>query len=423
MDPMLSLPDRRQVPLSDVLRNRESRAYYLAPFYREQARVQCMCRAAGVPMGIGRREEPRETFYVYPLHRADPPRHLLLCPHHKLPSGDQVNGQRPLLELSKDRNKLVVNVPIPLYQGEPGARADAAETEAAVTEPEPETPSPATAPPGTLATLLEVLLTEAELNCWHQGFSGRRNYGVFYKRIREAADTLQLRRTDFAPLFHVAPPYSPEREEEGRAQRSAFLAALEQRPNKRRYYGYVLGIVRDADCGHHDSVALRLMHNPMALHFDAPMWQAHGAPWFPADIVERETVEPYVVLARVERREGREFPWLYVHDMVAMRLTDTKSFIPVGNDRERDLANRLVGACRAFRKPLAIEMADFEPVPAFVLEDRDDRIHLELFDSGNLAQSAQRHEREGWYTQSGQAVWWWDCAARSEPPPLPSANA
>ena len=115
--PLIELPDRRRIALSEIERSREHRARYLKPSHGKAGDVLCLCRSEGIPMGVGHRSVPHDTYYLYPLHRSDPPRHALGCPHRIVEqqtgaSGDA--GGLPLVEIRGDRINL--NLAAPLYR-------------------------------------------------------------------------------------------------------------------------------------------------------------------------------------------------------------------------------------------------------------------------------------------------------------------
>jgi hypothetical protein len=135
------------------------------------------------------------------------------------------------------------------------------------------------------------------------------------------------------------------------------------------------------------------------------------------------TAAPVFVLLRVERVEGKRGPWIAIRDMAALQLADTTSWVPVDSDLERRLALHLVSEKRQFRKPLAVEYNDDDLVPDFILEDRADRMHLEVL--GRMTDPEYRahaEDKRRRYKQDSQEVWWWDVSTTSVIPALPGTD-
>ncbi len=420
IDPMIELPDARRIALSIIESDSGTRSRYLARYHGNAGNVLCLCRYEGIPMGVAHRETPQNTYYLYPLHRSDPLRHAPACPHHFTPSTKDTEGEPPTLPVVEVRdNKVNININAPLYRGQ--ARGELSDAEKEQEEAEKKESKRTPEPPGKPLSLLEFLWSQAQINIWRPFFAHKRSYAVIHRRLLEVAANLQIRRNDLAPLFYCPPPYHPDREEGIRKGRDVFLSHLAIRPNGRKWYGYVVGQLKTVEVTERNDYVIRLAHFPMKLHMSSKDWEALRNRWFAGQDSPEDPEHPIFILAHVERHEGKKHPWLYAHDIACLFLSDKESFLPVRTGPERYLAQRLVAEQRAFRKPLAVEMeGQGAPLPSFILEDRDDRVHLEIVDETSAPDAkTRREEREAVYQALGQSAWWWDIEHDPDVPPLP----
>lgn len=410
----ISFPNGLVLPLSEIERDRTSREKYLAKYHGNDGQVLCLCRREGIPLGVGMRQVPYVVYYFYPLHRSDPPRHALGCPHRAEPGqGAQPSASgTPTIEVKE--GIIQVNLASPLYRTQPTGPRAQSENEEGGSENIPSS----TAARGKLKTLLEVIWSEAELNAWRPWFAGKRFYGVVYHRVTEAVAKIHVRRQELSPLLYMPRPFREIHAAEIQAQRQQYIERLVENDG-RRYYGYVLALLKEVVEKDGHSVALRLAHTSLLLWMKKPKWLSAKKKWFTADDLQL----PAVLLARVVRQEGHKHPWLAVEDLAIMHLSDDKAWIPVDSLAERRLALKLVSDRRAFRKPLACETAGSEIYPDFILEDREDRMHLEVLGRmGDAEYYAQYQEKRLSYEKLKQPVWWWDIARDDQIPPLPVAK-
>ncbi len=408
----IGFPDGCVVPLADVERDRATRAKYLERYHGNQGDVHCLCREEGIPMGVGRRTVPYTVFYFYPLHRSDPSRHAFGCPHRIAPSSQLLKTEgMPAVEYRD--GKIQVNLAAPLYRGLPVGACGAPPGDA-----DRESNARSRSPRAKLLTLLEVLWSEAELTVWRPWFSKKRHYGVIVHRLREASAKVLLKNgQDLASFLFVPAPYHHDREDELLQQRVAFLDTLKERQGK-SYYGYIVALFRGVTESTGGNVGIKIAHTPFRLWIPKNTWRRMER-WFPRG----NAAPPAALLARVSRRDGRTRPWLAVEDIAILPLSDERSYIPVHSDYERVLSLHLVESGRHFRKPLSCEMAVGEIFPDFILEDREDRLYLEVL--GRMADPAYRAqlvEKRATYEQHQQAVWWWDTESQKEIPLLPPST-
>lgn len=414
-DVPISLPGGRRIALSQIERSHESRAYYLAPYHGSRGEVACLCHREGIPLGVGRRTVPTEIYYLYPLHRTDPARHAFGCPHRApLTTAESGGDAKPLIEILQDR--INVNLAAPSYHGE--KRATPQESAEKTDKDAGRSPSAR----ATLLTLLEVLWSHAELNVWRPYFAGRRHYPVVRHRLREAATDILIKRRSLAPVFFMPPVFNASAASRSaeEAEYAEFLRELTTDPKGKRWIGYVGGVLREIRAAPNGGRALQLTHSHRAIWCTEELWQRLRKKWFRNDAEVGTTTQPVFVLLRVEPRTGKNGPWLALEDLATLPLADRHCWIPVDSGHERTLSLKLVAESRAFRKPLAAEVTPGQLLPDFVLEDRADRMHLEVLGfMDDPDYRAHVVEKRAAYARDEQPVWWWDVSHTAHPPALP----
>jgi hypothetical protein len=403
------------VPLSSILETLESRAKHLSRFRGNNGDVQCLCHREGIPMGVGLRTTPNQTYFLYPLHRSDPPRHAFDCPHRIASETEGLgDGAKPVVQVIN--GKININLSAPSWRGRATGAGDA-ETE------EPADKERAANPPnrGKLLSLLEVLWAHAELNVWRPYFEGHRHYATVRYRVLEAAGDMTIKRQPLSPRLYFPQPYTGDDDSEDRAYQ-AFVNALRVDGNGRQWYGHVMGVLREVRQAETGGFCIYLAHSHRAFWLeDAKAWERLSKRWGlePGPVMENQGDS--IVVMRVMTRAGRHGAWLSVEDMAVMMISDRRRWIPVDSAPERELALRLATNRRFFRKPMSVEYEAGEIVPDFVLEDRADRMHLEVLGRMNDPDYRQQVEaKRAIYQEREQAVWWWETDA-GDMPSIPPA--
>lgn len=421
-----------RVPVRVATQDRASRARWLGPYHGTDGVVRCLCRRDDpIPMGVGCRTAPQETYYLYPLHRTDPVRHAWGCPHRVSGSGTGLGSAKPVVELKNGR--INVNLETPLRRGT--VRDDDEDAESKKQEkPDGTGRDRSASARGKLLTLLQVLWSEAELNVWRPGFAGRRSYGVIRERLLEAADAIAVKGQALGPRLWVPAPYRPEREAERDAAMQGWLARLQPNAKGQRWYGLVVGLLRGIHAPRPGSIAVEVAHWRWRLWVPAERWPSWARRWALDRYREdggdtAEPSEPAMLIALVLREEGRKGPWLAVRELAVMPIADTDCWIPVDSGHERRLVQHLVNEGRRFWKPFAVEIdqeqarGEGELVPDVVLEDRADRLHLEVLGMmSDPAYAAHWVEKARRYAAREQAVWTWDPAQQPALPVIPAAD-
>lgn len=411
-NPLIQIEGQRPTPLSVITHDGHARRHYLARFHGRHDAVWCLCRGRpGIAMGVACRQQPTETYYLYPLHEGDGLKHSPQCPHYHEPGTEHSDptDTRPVIELRGGR--LNLNLAGPTYRGEESGKSSSVRRHG----------DASAASTGRLLTLLEALWIEAGLHEWRPGFDGKRHYGLIQYFLTQAAERIEIKGIPLARRFLAPPPYAPGRKERCNQALHAFMAAITRKSQGRTLHGYVVGQLRSFDT---DQGWIRLTHLAPALSIPTGSLVS-AARRFPFE------PETSVVIACVEAnghacgtRHAR--PALQVLDIAAMEVADKRCWIPVDSEHERTLCRALVDAQRSFVKPLSASRllepsGDSEPLlPDFILQDAARKpLYMEvlgMMDDSDYAEHTayKRHA----YQQQGIATWWWD--TRQPMPALPA---
>jgi hypothetical protein len=285
----------------------------------------------------------------------------------------------------------------------------------------------------TLLSLLELLWRIAGLHYWRPTFEGKREYATVVARLGAAAERIRLRDQPLVEWFYCPPPFSPNQTAALARPRDAWLARLAPAADGSFVYGYLLGLWRSsARTPDRQHVTLHLRHTPMPITVSAADWIQQVQRWglrigiTPA-LTTRAASElpidppswPVVWLARVQW-DGY---WLIAHDLAALALTDTHSWLPCDSVPERQLLQRLVAERRTFVKPLeagGLALRDDAVIPDVVLLDRRDRPVLEVLDRmDDPAAAVHGRKPAAWDRARRRPVWTWDPTREPTIPPLP----
>ncbi|MFZ5884316.1 MAG: DUF1173 family protein [Chloroflexota bacterium] len=413
-DPFIKIGSAKQLRQSDIEQSQESRKRHLAACHRIKGAARCMCRDDGIPMGVGLRDQ---TYYLYTQYKNDRQRHAFDCPNRTTGAGKGGHTDSlPVVDV--DEKGININLASPSYRAAPRQKEEDASPK------DKKAGGRGVTRHGQLLSLLEVLCSQAEINVWRPWFIGKRRYSTVRSRLLASTEGMKVNGYPLKPLLYIPPHYVESQQAEIQREFDGFMARLSEDSQRRRFFGYIVGQLRMIEEVKRGSIALKLKHSRTNLWISQEKWSRHSTRWFgglAAKDVQQD--HPRLVIARVERIEGKNGPWLSLDDIAVMTLADDTSWIPVDSHHERRLALHLVEAERRFHKPLQVERVDGELLPDFVLEDREDRCHLEVLGMMSDPNYAARvMEKRDIYAADDQAVWWWDVEAMPDWPPLPCAD-
>jgi|GEM_PF-5165678 len=381
MDPLIRIGEQRTA-LSAVLFDKASRSRYLEKVHTQGERVLCLCHREGVPMGVALRDS---TFYLYPLHHGDGQRHAPGCPHRTEASVTSGIIEHPV-RIDGDTINIKIDGVIQ-KSGLAGSGKDRRMQQVPLETVHRRSTG--------LRTILDVLWNEGELNVWRPGFTGKRHYGVVRHHLLEASRNVRVKGHHLTDLLFIPPAFKPERSDVIERETTAYLQRRLPDESGRQTQGFVLGLVRDLELAKDGAIVIHLAHSRMALWVKKESWDGLSKIWFSQDL---DATRPLMVLARVEGREGRRGSWLQVTDLATMPLVSYDTWLPSFGPEDSLLCEKLVQTCRAFRKPLGAERGNV-PMPAYVLEDREDRMLIEI-------DTPRRRTMEAAYALLKQPVTW-----------------
>jgi hypothetical protein len=412
-DPLLHIPGQKRMRVSEVTASAQTRAQWLAPHCGKGGDVLCLCRAEGVPMGVGHRRLPTEIYYLYPLHRLDPLRHALGCPHRSPASQAQPREDgtmRPLVEVRDGYVNVELAGSLSKIDRPVDAPPRSSPRSPTVSERSPTLPS------ASLSLLLEILWSQAALNHWTPGFRGRRSYNVVRRRLMDAARLIAVRRRALHRRLYIPPTFRELDRAAIDAELLQWLNLLRRRGN-RQPCGFVGGLLRTLRVTDESTSFMRLMHFPRDLRLDRATFTRLDRHLQQASAYDDEVLLFVFAVTCLDERTGH----LVAIDATALSLN--REYLPVQSMEEVVLIEMLIEGHRRFRRPLGAEYIHAPPntpMPCTILEDRDDRLCLEIFPAMNSAGNAERLRlRRSAYAAERQAVWWWDSHAMIEPPEIP----
>ena len=278
----------------------------------------------------------------------------------------------------------------------------------------------------TLLGLLHALWEEAQLNRWHPGFCGKRSPGRVAWWLSTAADQFRVVRSELGELFAAIAP-----DRRGGAARLGKLTRDLGRRSRLVISGTVTSI-EPVKFGRRD---IRLTGGPgVGLFLSALPGQAdtllakhpYAARLLRAAPEARrgQVIGLFVVEAEPGEWKGRAIVRATMQGGALMETT--ADFIPVADDFERQVADRLVTEDRAFTKPLRYDADNDLVLPDFVLTDMSvaSGWPMEVFGRDDADYRARRVEKAASYRDVHGVSGWWQWVAagpdRTDMPALPA---
>jgi hypothetical protein len=379
----------------------------LARAHACQQRPLCLCRGAGLEMYVAR----LDSGYVLKRMPGSGSQHAMACPSYEAPAAlsglDEVMGSaivanccdgvttlRCGFSLSRQAPRAVSGAQPAAGGG--GVRAGAARL--------------------TLRGVLHYLWQEAGLQRWSPAMEGKRNWGVVRRHLLKGAADKAVRGHALLDFLYIPETYASEQHGAIAARRAAFF----ERAGAGRGAGGLLLLVGEAK----EFSAARIGQRLVVKHMP-------DCPFLLRDEMAR----------RVAQRFKRELELWAAYDDLRMIVCGTfgiggsglpameemtlmlvtARWLPVEDDQERQLLQRLVADRRRFDKSMRYNAADDRVLPCAVLSDTAGPVALYLLRGGVSASAldgAIRQMRE----HCAFGAWVWDCGA-GEAPALPPAQS
>lgn len=227
MDPFIDI-GRRQVALSQIRLDTQTRKVYLSDLYRSTTLALCLCCDNPIQMGVARRAGTVPVYYLYHLHRGDPNLHHEQCPHRVESSEAQVSSpdgsnHQEITESSS----LVVYTPS--------------------LEPRPIDPSLPNSI-SKLSVLLQSVLCCSGLNVWHPGFIAHRSYSKVRSRIIDASKRIRPFGTlTLDNILFMPPQWNAASVDSINSMWNSFLEVLRPTPDNMIPRGLIIGRLRNIE--------------------------------------------------------------------------------------------------------------------------------------------------------------------------------
>ena len=200
------------------------------------------------------------------------------------------------------------------------------------------------------------------MNRW-PGRRGRRGWRECVHQLAEAIDETRLDQTALSQILHLVRPYSPDTVAENDAAFERFAGRLGRRGELSRR-GLLLGEIKAVTPTKGGwRIGLRQTKTPVFL--DGPLLTRLKRSYPAVFSAARPQDARQVVLLVVDRSSGGH---LRLVDAAAM-LT-TRDAVPADSSFEVIMADRLVGAGRAFVKPLRFDQGDDLLFPDYIVDRR-----------------------------------------------------
>jgi hypothetical protein len=208
-----------------------------------------------------------------------------------------------------------------------------------------------------LRGLLNYLWDQAQLNRWHPGFAGRRNWGTVRRHLMGAAATMATRGETLLNRLYIPEFFTVEERDGIHSRRLAQWRVAMPVPGKLQQLLLLIGEVKQIAPGRHGyKVVIR--HLPdTAFHLDAlghlrlhRRFDSELSLWGTADDLRMVTIATFGLSANGAAG---------ILEMSLMLVS--KEWLPVCDAEERQFVAQLVSEQRAFIKPWR-RMADEVPV-------------------------------------------------------------
>ncbi len=390
------------VKYHELVKDKASKKRYLNSHHRTRDGVICMCKETGIPLGVGLRQG---TYYLYPLHHSDQERHAIGCPNYRNAS-DKESDER-LLEYKNGRVVLKGRIAKENNNSERATLAgdEVLEVVRKVSIKKKQQ---------VIRNILEALWVQAELNVWRPWFDGKRDYKTVRNRLVMASKNLYVDGLNVGEHLLIPYAYNFNAPEVSIQQYEKFQKRLY---SNEVIGGFVVGFVKKIHIDKTGRSLLFLQHCPRPMVVSKKnidkffgkfsIKTGSGIALKKYDLV----VSAFVIKSRCGHR-------LYAASLSGFRVNNYRMMIPISTTSDEKLLSHLYENERRFRKPMFVESKIGSHVPFVVLEDVEDRTHLEVFDSTmdmELLKDIQAH-----YSDKKQSVWWWN--AEGPIPPLPNAD-
>jgi hypothetical protein len=365
LDYKISFPDGTRVAILDILSSIENRRRFLQNLHKASGLV-CDCQTPGVPVRVGRRQIPSETYYLYPPTRADRLRHREDCPlrtaDHRRPEPHEQGGEtqdKIPVSGADDSTDLIVHI----------------EASGAY-----------------LTKMMEWMWSSSLLNARNPKYAPR-DYDAVRKKLLLAAATVRFTNNEkLTDKLLIPQRFTKGKKEEINLATKAFAEHVsEQSPGR---WGVIIAKARTARTLK-NQVTVAIAHTMLDLRISTTTATAPK----PGDII----------IARVSKRAGE-------NGLTALEWASfpvTEAWIPANSEHERTLLSALEERNASYVKPLPTTWQINEDirVPNCILRYHEQSIWMFIDET---------HEQATQPLKAHRKTWRWNTIQSSMLPELPS---
>jgi hypothetical protein len=374
----------------------------VADAHAAHQRPRCLCVVGGVEMYVARLASPNEGYIVKRMpdtgshHAAD-------CPSYEPPaelSGlGQVLGSAITEDPATGETTLKLDFPLTRMPGRSQAPPSAGDGSSVATD----------RTRLSLRGLLHYLWDQAELTRWHPGFAGKRSWATVRRHLLQAAEHKIARGQTLLPRLYIPEVFSVEQRDAIHARRLAQWAQAMPQPGRPRQLMLIVGEVKEIVPARYGYKAV-IKHVPdQGFAIDEQLYRRLG----------RCFAEELALWGSSDAVHMMMFATLSVSEACAPALVEltlmlaTAQWLPIEDELDRSLVERLVHEGRSFTKTLRFNGSHNDAVPCAVLLDCGSQpvaLHI-----ARPSVAVSRALDDG----SAPAHWTWDPSA-GDAQPIPS---
>ena len=365
LDYKIHFPDGTRATIQNILSSIENRRRYLQNFHKASS-LTCDCQTPGVPVRVGRRQIPSETYYLYPATHADRLRHKEDCPlrtaDHQRPGSHEQGAEtldKTLESEAEESTDLVVHIEASgMY----------------------------------LTKMMEWMWSTSLLNARNPKYAPR-DYDAVRKKLLQTAAVVRFTNNEkLADKLLIPQRFTKGKKGEiNRTARAFAEQVAEQGPDR---WGVIVAKVRTAQI-HKKQATIALAHTMLDLHITIDTATAPK----PGDLI----------VARVCQRAGES--GLTALEWAAFPVTE--AWIPAISEHERTLLSALEERNASYVKPMPTtwQVNEETRVPNCILRHHEQSIWMFIDETCDQANKPLKAPRK---------IWRWNTAQFSMLPELPS---
>lgn len=370
----------------------------IADAHADHRRPRCMCMVEGIEMYVARLGDG----YIVKRMPDTGSHHAPDCPSYEPPAQASGLGQVQGSAISEDPATGLTTLRLDFAMSKVVGRS---------TMPASSSESDSVASIGTklsLRGLLHYLWDQAGLTRWQPGFAGKRHWGTVCRHLLQATERTNARGEPLRPRIYVPEMFSLDRRDAINARRVAQWSQAIASPGKVQHLMLLVGEVKEIVPARYGFKAV-VRHVPdQAFVLDEPLYRRLGrrfeselALWSAADDIRMMMIATFAVAAA-------GIPTIAELSLMPV----TQQWLPVEDEFERQLVERLVAEGRSFVKGLRYNLGSATALASATLTDCETAAPLMFI----VPSGSQDGERRFAMDNASAPAWMWDPSIESLPP-------